>query len=174
MPIPAIQRCFAAWHDANADRFLVPVRRGERTPRSLRLDFPTLGLEDALYAALLDSEITVYAAVEGEVWDLLLSIDLVVPERVEGGGWVCRHCVRTAPRTGTAPKLYTSRGDLWRDHLFEEFLAWVNTKLALAGTLAFYRFGEGMASAHLLPIDGGRVRGTPPAHRFPFRRVSAR
>jgi hypothetical protein len=90
-----IQRCFTAWHDANAHRFLVPVRRGERTPRSLRLDFPSLGLKDTLYAALRDSEITFYAFVEGECWDLLISLDEVWPKPVEGG---C--CVRGPPYTG--------------------------------------------------------------------------
>ena len=171
MPIPAIQRCFAEWHDADAGRFLVPVRRGEPTQRSLRLDFPALGLEDALYAALLDSEITVYACAEGEVWDLLVSLDLVVPERVEGG-WACRHCVGRGPYTGITPKLYASREDVWRYHLFEEFLAWVNSKLARADTLAFYRFGEGGTSACLLPVDG-RVRDTPPARTFPRKRSPA-
>ena len=165
MPVPAIQCCFAEWDDANADRFVVPVRRGEGTPRSLRLDFPTLGLGDNLHAALLGSEITVYACVEDECWDLLVSFDLVVPERVEGG-WVCRHCVAGVPYTGITPKLYDSREDLWRDHLFEEFLAWVNGKLARADTLCFYRFGEGGTSACLLPADDGRVRDTPPAHSF--------
>lgn len=172
MPTFAIQRCFAEWHDANACRFLVPVRRGTPTRGSLRLDFPSLGLEDTLYAALQGSEISVYANVEGECWDLLVSLDLVVPQRVEGG-WVCRHCVSGVPYTGTTPKLYGSREDLWRDHLFEEFLDWVNSKLALADTLAFYRFGEGMTSAHLLPIDGGRVRDAPPAHALPLKRGTA-
>lgn len=46
----------------------------------------------------------IYAAVDGGVWDLLVSLDLVVPERVEGG-WVCRHCVRGAPYTGHTPTL---------------------------------------------------------------------
>ncbi len=171
MPIPAIQRCFAAWHDANTRRFLVPVRCGEPTPRSLRLDFPSLGLEENLYASLRDSEITVYASAEGEVWNLLVSLDLLVPKRVEGG-WVCRHCVGGVPYTGITPRLYASREALWRDHLFEDFLAWVNTKLARADTLAFYRFGEGGTSAYLLPVDG-RVRDTPPAHAFPLKRSPA-
>lgn len=172
MPVPAIQRCFAAWHDANADRFLVPVRRGEGTRRSLRLDFPTLGLEGILDAALLGSEITVCASMEGACWDLLVSLDLVVPERVEGG-WVCRHCVGGAPHTGITPKLHASREALWRDHVFEAFLAWVNGTLARADALAFYRFGEGGTSACLLPVDG-RVRDTPPpAHVVPLRRDGA-
>ena len=81
----AIQRCFVEWHDANASRFLVPVRRGKLSRRSLRLDFPTLGLDSTLYAALLYCQITLHAAVEGEGWDLLVSLDLVVPKRVEGG-----------------------------------------------------------------------------------------
>jgi hypothetical protein len=173
MPMPAIQRCFIEWHDANADRFAVPVRRGEGTPRSLRLDFPTLGLEEHISAALLDSEVTVYASAEGEVWDLLVSLDLVVPERVAGGTWVCRHCVGGVPYTGIAPERYASRGDLWRDHLFEEFLAWVNGTLAHADTLASHRFGEGGTSACLLPVDAGRAGGAPPAYSFPLRRVAA-
>jgi len=156
----------------NADRFLVPLRLGKPTSRALRLDFPTLGLEDHLYAALLESEIAVYAAVEGEVWDLLVSLDLVVPERAEGG-WVCRHCVRGVPYTGITPKLYTSREDVWREHLFEEFLAWVNEKLARADTLAFYRFSEGMTSAYLLPLDGRRAGDALPAYSFRLKRSRA-
>ena len=78
---------------------------------------------------------------------------------------MCRHCVGGVPYTGHVPKLYTSREDLWRDHLFEEFLDWVNGKLARADTLAFYEFGEGGTSAYLLPVDH-RVRDTPPAHTF--------
>lgn len=121
MPTPAIQRCFSEWHGANAARFLVPLRLDLQMPRSLRLDFPGLGLEDTLHAFLGLSEITVVAAIDGDCWDFLVSFDLVIPERVEGG-WVCRHCVRGAPRAGLAPKLHRSPGDLWRDHLFEEFL----------------------------------------------------
>lgn len=117
MPDSAVQRCFVSWHDANARRVPVPVRRGEATPRSLRLGFPTLCLEDILYAALSDTEIAVCAAVEGEVWDFLVSLDPVVPERVESG-WVCRHRVRGVPYTGITPKLYGSPEELWRDHLF--------------------------------------------------------
>jgi hypothetical protein len=62
---------------------------------------------------------------------------------------------------------------VWREHLFEEFLAWVNAKLARADTLAFYHFGVGMTSAYLLPVDGGRVRGTQPVHSFALRRGRA-
>lgn len=62
---------------------------------------------------------------------------------------------------------------MWREHLFEEFLGWVNGRLARADTLAFYRFGEGMTSAYLLPVDGDRVRGVRPARSFPLGRESA-
>jgi hypothetical protein len=48
----------------------------------------------------------------------------------------------------------------------------VHGKLTLAETLAFYRFGEGMTSAYLLPVDGGRLRDAEPAHSFPLRRGS--
>jgi hypothetical protein len=161
-----IQRCFVEWHGANADRFLVPIRRGAATPRSLRLDFPTLGLENNLYAALRESEITVYAAVDKEVRDLLVSLDLVVPERVAGGR-VCRHCVRGVPYTGITAALYESFEALWVDRLLKDFLDWVNAKLAHADALAFYHFGAGMTSAHLLPVDCGRVRDVAPAHNFP-------
>ena len=111
MPIPAIQRCFAEWHDANADRFLVPVLRGDLTERSLRLDFPALGLEDTLYAALRESEITVYTAVGGEVWYRLVSLDLVVPERAAGGGWVWRrqHSFNGRPRWSRTRKCAVAR-----------------------------------------------------------------
>lgn len=60
---------------------------------------------------------------------------------------------------------------MWRDHPFEEFLEWLDEKLARADTLAFYRFGRGMTSAYLLPVDGGRVRDAAPAHSFPLRRA---
>lgn len=173
MPMPDIHRCFAEWHDANADRFLVPVRRGDFTEGSLRLDLPGLGLENTLYAALQDSEITVYAAVEGECWDLLVSLDMAEPRRVEGG-WVCRHCVSGVSFTGITPKLYGSRKDLWRDHLFEEFLAWVNGRLARADTLAFYRFGDDGTSAHLLPMDSRMVGDTSAAYSFPLKPGAAR
>lgn len=136
-----------------------------------RLDPFTFGLEHHLNAAPRDTEITVYAAVEGEVCDLLVSLDLVVPERTEGG-WVCRHCVRGAPRTGLTPRLYASPEDLWRDHLFEDFLDWVNGTLAQADTLVFYRFGGSMTAAHLLPFDGGRVQDEPPPHSFPLARLA--
>ena len=59
------------------------------------------------------------------------------------------------------------------DHLSAEFLEWVNWKLARTGTLALYSFGEGMTSAHLLPVDGGRVRDVAPARSFPLRRAAA-
>ena len=50
----------------------------------------------------------------------------------------------------------------------------MNGKLARADTLAFYSFGGGwMTTAHLLPVDGGRVRCEAPAHSFALGRRPA-
>ncbi len=64
------------------------------------------------------------------------------------GGYQCKHCVH---EDGKQVMMFPSREALWKDHLFEPFLQWVNEVLAPARWLQLSSIGEyGSTWAQLL------------------------
>jgi hypothetical protein len=88
----------------------------------------------------------------------------VLPQRGENG-YVCGHCEAEARKT------FPNLEALWRDHLFEPFLEWVNKKLATAEAVGFYgSLSSGWTHAELLPNYDPR-RASPEVFIVPLRRL---
>lgn len=152
-----VQRSFLEWVSESAPRFAVPIAVKESSDRSLDLEF--VGCP-ALSATLTSSEIIISVEWHGECWDILLSFD-VSPQRTENG-YICRHCA--VERRATFPDLDA----LWRDHLFDPLLRWVNEKLAIADALGLYGSpARGWTYAELL--TNCDAQKTEPDIRIPIR-----
>jgi len=165
-PMPPIQRCFLEWLEESRPRILVPIEAVVRTQRRLDILFPALR-SPVLTGVLLPTEIAVSADWEGTCWDLVFCEDGVSPKRTPDG-WICATCEHDAPQTGNPVVLYPSREALWRDHLFERFLAWVNDELSRAEAVWLCGEPDRMTWAVLVPNDARRADG-PPTFAVPLR-----
>ncbi|MDQ2762100.1 MAG: hypothetical protein M3Y22_00950 [Pseudomonadota bacterium] len=87
----------------------------------------------------------------GESWDLLLSLD-VSPIALSAGGFACGCC------PSDEREVFPSLEALWRDHLFDPLLVWINTDLALAKAIALFRSG-GATWARLIMENGDGGHG---------------
>jgi hypothetical protein len=77
------------------------------------------------------AEMLIDAEFQG-IWDGLRWPDSVCPVR-RSGGWVCATCEGEGH-----PVLFESAEAIWRDHLFDDLLEWVNESLTPATHIAFY------------------------------------
>lgn len=139
-----IDGAFVKWQCSAARRFTVPIQITKRVGEHVQLSF---GVTTPPIIALLNGhELRVLAHCRSEDWDPLLSLK-VRPKPVPAG-YICEDCM-AAPRT-TFPSLDA----LWRDHLFEPFLSWINDELVHAGGIGVYYFPtKGVICARLLPKD---------------------
>jgi hypothetical protein len=137
------QRVFLTWLEELRERLAVPVTVLDRSSDMLDLDFgdaaPMLGV------SISSDEIMVSAEWKGDCVDLLFDAEVEV-SRVPGG-YVCGLC------EPEKREVFPTRDALWRDHLFEPFLRWVNENLAPARFLGLWRWG-GMTAATLLDETG--------------------
>ncbi len=146
---PRIQRCFVDWLETARPRLFIQPRVTTRSDHVLEMTFD--GLTPAIGANLSRDDIDVWVEWDGTCWDLVFSEYLSVAGR--RGAYVCEAC---PPEVRT---IYASREALWRDHLFETFLAWINNTLAKASVLALSRSDGGSTWVKLLregdvPGDG--------------------
>jgi hypothetical protein len=183
MGTPSPQKAFLQWFSETAPRFAVPVQIKEPNDRlgstiqdrtedagSLHLEFTG---NPALSAALINSEINITVEWQGECWDFLLSLDVLPKETADG--YVCGYCLSAMPSdsrsAGTKPEertIFPSLEALWRDHLFEPFLQWVNEKLAVAHTIGLYGSPSG-GWTHADLLSNHDTRRTKPDIRIPLR-----
>lgn len=131
---PRIQRAFLRWFQENRFRFNVQIELSQITDKGIRLRFPAY--PDVLSVWLSRWDLSVCVDWQGEFWDMLISLD-AIPE-ASPAGYRCTLC-----ENGST---WSSREALWRDHLFEPFLEWVNQRLAAATWLRLYRTREGGSS----------------------------
>ncbi len=162
-PRRRIQRAFVDWLSESRDRFSIPVmmRRTDHV-----IDFSFEGIHPAIQGALVNwEELNVAVDWQDVCWDLIISLD-VSPEKTEGG-YICTMC---DPDKRT---VFPSKEALWRDHLFEPLLKWVNDDLANAHWLGIYGTegatwvklrhdkiqpdGESECLIELLPLRGGKT-----------------
>jgi hypothetical protein len=122
---PQIQREFLRWLQEFDHAMGIDVRVTRRTDRWLKMVF--VGINPVISAVLTRTGISVTVDIDGLCWDLIFDDD-VVPVRVTDG-FVCKLCA------AESQKVYPSRAALWRDHLFEPFLLWINEKLLPSRTL---------------------------------------
>jgi hypothetical protein len=143
-PLHLVHRAFLKWRRSVSSRLAIRVRtRGYLMPHIL-LSFD--GINPAIGAMLTCQELSVFVDWQGQHWDSLLSLD-VWPRRC-AGGYVCECC----KLEGRA--VFPNLEALWRDHLFEPFLAWVNEELAAADTVALYGSpAVGYTNAKLISRD---------------------
>lgn len=132
LPRRRIQRAFVCWFRENHGRFKTSVRVARISAGLVELHFPEH--PDCLSACLSSYDLNVYVTWQGEYWDMLSSLEASPFHTAEG--WKCRQCVI---ENSDSAKLFPSRESLWRDHLFEPFLRWVNEVLAPARWLRVSR-----------------------------------
>ena len=116
-----IQGAFIAWLATNKDRFLIQVSAGIRDDRSLTILLQ--GVNPIIQISLNDRDLVAATELHGKCIDLLFSFESC-PEQLANGGYYCKLC------TDEPQRVFESLEDLWIDHLFKPFLAWVNEKLA--------------------------------------------
>ncbi len=105
----------------------------KRSDRLLWMAFD--GLTPAIGANLSRYDIDVWVEWDGDCWDLVFSEWVSVAGR--RGAYVCEAC------PAEAHTIFASREALWREHLFEAFLSWINNTLATASVLALYQWHGG-------------------------------
>lgn len=134
-----IQRAFFTWLDEARPRLKQNISILLRTDRHVEFAFPSA--TDALRGSLNRSGLVVAVEYEATCWDLLVAYD-AVPKKV-ADGHICKLCL---PDSQT---VFASREDLWRDHLFDPLLRWINEELATATGLALFE-GKGYTRAGLV------------------------
>ena len=123
-----IQREWLRWLSENRQRFAVPIRITRRTDRGIEMAF--VGANPILSAILTRWEINIAVEWQGECWDLVESHEAYA--RSSTSGYFCFLCIPEAR------VFYPSREALWREHLFETFLEWVNDRLLKARWIGIY------------------------------------
>lgn len=126
-PRPAIQRVFCQWHEEMRGLFLLPLRLVSRTDRKFEMTFKGA---NQLAISLTKNELNVGVFWQGMIWDILLSLEYS-PMHVRSG-YQCLLCLDEERR------IYPTLEALWRDHIFEPFLEWTNSKLAMADHIAVF------------------------------------
>jgi hypothetical protein len=142
---PAIELSLLEWlKDAQS----TATTRGRRGVEPGHIEFSFEGINSALGTVLIFDEtdafveLDVFVDYEGQNWDLILELQCE-PVGV-AGGYVCDMC---EPEDRN---VFPTREALWRDHLFEPFLEWINEKLAKADVIGLYGAPGRMTSARLL------------------------
>ena len=136
---------FWVWLESAATKIPIVARPSGCTEQRIELAFDDI--TPAIGAFLTCWELVVFVNFEGRNWDVLLHLD-ARPRRRARGGYTCE-CCRPADR-----RVFPSLAALWRDHLFEPFLGWVNGELAVADALGLYGSpSDGYTYAKLLPED---------------------
>ncbi len=119
------QRAFLKWLSENDQRFVIPLRVTGRTTRHIDLAFS--GVTALISVCVLTDEIRVCVEWDKGCFDCLYDLD-VYPKHTSAG-YICELC---EPDDPDCPLVYQTREELWREHLYEGFLAWANSNLAAA------------------------------------------
>jgi len=140
-------RAFDDWLSDAGPHLAIELRVDKKCSESIEVGF--VGINTAIEAFIeygeTDAffELQVFVDWEGSNWDTILMLDCEPVRRADG--YVCDLC---PPED---QKVFPSREALWRDHLFEPFLEWVNEDLATADVIYLWSSpGKGMTSARLL------------------------
>lgn len=145
LPRSRIQRTFVKWLTASQNRLAFPLRIIRRTDRWISMEL--VGVNSVISISLTSLGINIGVIWQGELWDLLIDFDVDLLKI--SGGYVCDLCI-DEPR-----KIFPSRENLWRDHLFEPFLEWINNDLANAEVVGIYGTGGGGTTWATLTVNEG-------------------
>lgn len=145
---PHIQRVFLAWFAENRHRFRVPLRITKRTDRVI--DFRFVGITRAISVTLQRNCLWVNVTHDGEWFDALMDFDVCTAKRTPSG-YICTF----ESKPEVERELFPTREALWRSHVCEGFLEWVNEDLAAARWLRVAEH-HGLRSAKLVREDEDR------------------
>jgi len=143
-------QAFTDWLSTAQARCALPLTMNRRKTGGLDILIHTP--RSTLTAVLTDRELMVPLDQEELCWDLLLSLEAAPIEDPEGG-MTCTLC------PAEDRPVFPSLDALWRDHLFEPFLDWINTKAAPATGLGLYRTAKGSTWASFGQEDELRASG---------------
>ena len=140
-----LHNSFIQWYAANEDKFAIKLELLKPTDACLDVGFRAINA--ILTAHLVEDEVSVAVMSQGTFWDTILHLD-ALPKRVPGG-YVCDFCEEEYRR------IFPSLEALWRDHLFEPFLEWVNDELAKAVAICISGTPDWVGWARLIgPASG--------------------
>jgi hypothetical protein len=147
-----LHQAFRAWLDEARPRLAVGINIQSSTADVTEFSFDVANpvLTGALTAR---GDLTVSAEWKGDCWDFLLSEE-ARPKQTPAG-IVCSICESEGKH-----RVFASVDALCHDHLFDPFETWINTKLAVAQSVALYRASDGGSTWARLLQDGDQV-GTP-------------
>lgn len=135
-----LQREFLSWFSANQNNFLTPVKISHKFKNHIELIFPSN--QHYISAALNSSEINVSFEWQSIVWDFMACFEAQADHT--GNSFICTLCDPGSRET------YASKRELWRAHLFEPFLEWVNNKLIMAPLIEIYGAAESVTAVKLI------------------------
>lgn len=148
---PRMQREFLSWLLEDRGRFSLRPVIVCRTDRHLDLAFD--GITRTISACVYPNGLSVIVEHGGRCFDLLADFDAVAQRLAQG--YVCTLC-----QPGS--DVYPTRAALWRGHVFEPFLAWVNDRLAPARWLRLFSLGEDGSSGAALLCDESELEVADP------------
>lgn len=158
LPRPRIQRAFVRWLNENQHCFMVPTRISKINAKGVELYFHNY--PECLSVWLTSNELSVHVEWQENYWDCLIDLDASPFHTL--GGYQCKRCVHEG---GKQVMVFPSREALWKDHLFEPFLKWVNEKLAPARWLQLSVIGDyGFTWAQLLQDETASSDSDPTLH----------
>lgn len=133
------QQALVVWYKANRSRFLIPATI--KMVRDGRVEIKLLGQPACLSITADQTNLSVWVTWQGVNWDALLDLD-VLPVKTPGG-YRCKLC------DGLPVKEWPNLQTLWVDHLFEEFLIWVNERYAQATSIMLSGHADSFSTAKL-------------------------
>lgn len=155
---PKIVELFHAWFVANKHRFGTTIRVlnlfHRRDGHEIRVSVN--GLSPNIQITVGKTRICALVIWRGHVWDLILNLDLA--ESQDNNGYFCLLCENKSPR-------YPTIEAMWAEHIFEEFLAWVNETLVRTkylviqgerGRATFAKLSEYASTGNSKPEGGMR------------------
>lgn len=104
---------------------------GQAEGESPATEYHFINVTPMISLMLKETEATVGATVDGEVWDFLLCEECAPLQTPDG--WVCKLC--------NPSETFSTLSALWRDHLFEPLQTWALTKLVNSNFLLLAKSG---------------------------------
>lgn len=147
---PRVRRAFLAWFSENRHRFLVPLDILEQSDNEIGIRME--GISHRLAATLTPQGLSVDVFHQGQWFDRLFDQDICPTQRV-GEGYVCNYM------KPTVREIFPTKEDVWRDHVWEEFVLWINQRLYPARWLRLAQT-HGVGSANLFVQEQDLYRMT--------------
>lgn len=147
-------KAFIRWATGNQARFDIPLFIKKRTDALIEIEFG--GVTDNIAAQVNTIGIVVIARHDHKLWDILIEFEAYIKK--SDSGYICEWCWENPNNIETDLKSFASRDELWRDHIFEPLLEWINTKLAKAWWVRFYGIPDSITAAQLIMQEAPEPR----------------